>query len=91
MQQNYPLNIQQTFEYEAIIHHYEELKQQYLDTEKITRHKSLQIPRRLKTISIKNSYIRALMLYNKLPNDLKTLNTKNSIKNKIKQWIKENY
>lgn len=87
-QQNYPLNILQTFEFNAILRHYTELKQLYLDSNKITRNKNLQIPKRHKNISIKNSYIRALMLFNKLPNDLKILNSKNIIKRKIKEWIK---
>jgi hypothetical protein len=91
IQHKYPLTIEQTFVYEAIIYHYKELKDQYLNTEKITRNKSLQIPKRQKNISIKNSYIRALMLYNKLPNELKALTSKNIIKTKLKIWIKENY
>ncbi|OXU27411.1 hypothetical protein TSAR_009814, partial [Trichomalopsis sarcophagae] len=56
----------------------------------ITRHKSIQIPKRRRKISIKNSYIRALTTFNKIPKELKELISNNSRKIRIKKWIKDN-
>lgn len=84
-----PLNIEQTFSHESLQYHYNILRKKYTESNQITRNKSIQIPKRLRNISIKNSYIRAITYYNRLPIHLKTLKNKYSIKTKIKQWIKE--
>ncbi|OXU31221.1 hypothetical protein TSAR_007795 [Trichomalopsis sarcophagae] len=67
-----------------------ELKDDYLNSDKITNHKSIQIHKRLRKISIKNSYIRALTTFNKLPKELKELTSNNIRKIRIKNWIKDN-
>jgi hypothetical protein len=86
----YPLNIEQSFQYESLKYHYSELQSLYLESNSITRNRSLQIPRRYKKVSIKNSYIRAITAFNNLPNDFKTLNKSPTIKAKLKKWIKDN-
>ena len=63
--------LDQIFAYESLSYHYNELQLIYLTSNKTTRNKSMQIPRRLKTISIKNSFVRALMIFNRLPKELK--------------------
>ena len=71
-----PLNIEQTFTLESLLYHYKELEDKYIETDKVTRNKSIQIPKRYRRISIKNSYIRAITTFNKLPNELKTITNK---------------
>ena len=82
--------LDQIFAYESLSYHYNELQLIYLTSNKTTRNKSIQIPKRLKTISSKNSFIRALMIFNRLPNELKTITSIHSKKRKIKKWVKEN-
>ena len=86
----YPLNIDQLFTYESILYHHKELKDQYENSDRNTRNKSILLPRRNKTISIKYSYIRAIVYYNKLPKEMKILKITKSSKTKIKKWILEN-
>ena len=63
--------------------HYNELQLIYLTFNKTTKNKSIQIPKWLKTISSKNSFIRALMIFNHLPNELKTITSIYSKKRKL--------
>ena len=55
-----PMNIDQIFTYESLSYHYEDLQTVYINSRSTTRKKNIQIPRRCLTISIKNSYIRAI-------------------------------
>ena len=71
MYDNNPLNIEQTFTLESLLYHYKELQDKYIETDKVTRNKSIQIPKRDRRISIKNSYIRA-----KLPSTNCLMNSK---------------
>lgn len=87
----YPTNIEQTFQYESLNYHYSELQALYRESNSRTRKRSLQIPRRYKTVSIKNSYVRAITAFNKLPNELKILRTKFTMKTKLKKWVKDNF
>lgn len=87
----YPMSIEQSFQYESLSYHYNELQSLYLESNSITRNKSIQLPKRYKKVSIKNSYIRAISAFNNLPNELKTLSSKFSIKTKLKKWIKDTY
>lgn len=73
-----PLSIAQIFALEALSFNYEDLRAKL-------EKKTILIPKREKSVSNKNSYIRVIKLFNKLPNDLKNL-TKN-VKNKLKDWI----
>ena len=84
-----PIYLNQIFAYESLSYHYNELQLIYLTSNKTTRNKSIQIPERLKTISNKNSFIRALMIFNCLPNELKTITSIDSKKRKLKKWVKE--
>lgn len=87
--QNYPLNLEQLFIYNSLLHHYGELKNKYIESESITRNKNLQMPKINKTVSNKNSYIVALRTYNVLPKDLKTMSFNiSTIKIKLKNWIR---
>lgn len=88
--ENIPCNIEQQFALESILYHYETLSKKYTESNSITRNKSLQIPIRYKTISIKRSLINAIHIFNRLPNQLKTINNHIKRKNKIKKWIIEN-
>ena len=83
-----PMSIDQIFTYESLTYHYEDLQTAYINSSSTTRKKSLQIPRRYLTISIKNSYIRAITVFNNLPNELKTIRNKNSQKIKLIQWVR---
>ena len=84
-----PMSIDQIFTYESLSYHYEDLQTTYINSNSNTRKKSIQIPRRHLTVSIKNSYIRAITHFNNLPNELKTIRNKNSRKLKLKQWVRE--
>ena len=68
-----PMYLDQIFAYESLSYHYNELQLIYLTSNKTTRNKSIQISKRLKTISIKNSFVRALMIFNRLHKELKTI------------------
>ena len=83
-----PIYLDQIFAYESLSYHYNESQLIYLTSNKTTRNKSIQLPKRLKTISSKNSFIRALMIC--LPNELKTITSIYSKKRKLKKWVKEN-
>lgn len=61
------------FSLESLLYHYPELRDTYNRNQNNTRNKSIQILKITKTLSNKNSYIVAIRLYNKLPNELKTL------------------
>ena len=78
------MSIDQIFTYESLSHHYEDLQTTYINSNSNTRKKGIQIPRRHLTVSIKNSYIRAITQYNNLSIELKTIRNKNSRKLKLK-------
>ena len=85
-----PLNLEQLFAYESLIFHYKELTDKYLSSNSITRNKSILIPQRYKAISSKNSRIKAISLFNSLPNNLKNICNLTSRKTKLKRWVQEN-
>lgn len=87
--QGNPLHIQQMYELESLSFHYENLKSMHSSSKSNTRKKLIQIPIRWKTVSSKNSYIKAIELFNNLPNNLKNLTTKCK-KKKLKEWIRSN-
>ena len=75
------------------MYHYEDLKEIYKKSNSKTRNKSTQLPKTIKAISNKNSYLVALKTYNSLPKELKSLysnknNRKYTLKNKLKNYIK---
>ena len=84
-----PMSIDQIFTYESLSYHYEDLQTTYVNSNSNTRKNSIHIPRRHLTVSIKNSYIRAITQFNNLPNELKTIRNKSSRKLKLKQWVRE--
>lgn len=82
-----PLKLEQLFSFESLKYHYNELKDKFLNSNSITRNRSIQLPKRFKTISSKNSIIRAINVFNSLPNKLKTLNNEVTRKIKLKNWV----
>ena len=69
-QDDYPLTLEQLYTFESLWYHYNNLKNQFINSSSITRNKNLIIPKTKRKISNKNSYYRALMIYNQLPNEL---------------------
>ena len=80
-----PMSLDQSFSYESLTYHYEKLQVVFINSNSTTREKSIQIPKRHLTISTKNSFIRAIMQFNNLPNELKTIKHKYTKKMKLKQ------
>ena len=78
----YPIYLDQIFAYESLSYHDNELQLIYLTSNKTTRNKSIQISKRLKSISSKNSFIRALMIFNRSANELKSITSIYSKKNR---------
>ena len=90
-QTNTPLNLIQLFAYESLRYNYEEFKQQYSTSSSTTRRKVIVPPKYDKRISTKSSYIKAINIFNKLPNENKTLDLrKKSNKKKLKDWVSKN-
>lgn len=86
-----PLNLHQMFAFESLKYYYNNLKEQHENSKSKTRNKSIILPKIHKTVSNKNNYIKAIKLFNLLPNDLKKLDIDNRTNsNKIKEWIREN-
>lgn len=86
-----PLNLQQLFKYNCITYHYKNLTDKFINSTSITRNKLIIPPKYHKTISTKNSYIKAVNTFNNLPNDLKILDIRKlSNSRKIKDWIATN-
>lgn len=87
---NRPCNIEQQYALESVLYHYETLSKKFTESNSNTRNKSLQIPIRYKTISVKRSLINAILIFNRLPNQLKIINNHVKRKKEIKKWIIEN-
>ena len=66
-----PMSLDQIFSYKSLSYYYEELQSAYINSNSITRNKSIQIPRRYLNISVKSSHMRAIIQFNNLPNELK--------------------
>ena len=58
--ENTPLNIRQVFTLEALMYHYEDLKEIYKISNSKIRNKSIQLSKTEKAVSNKNSYMVAL-------------------------------
>lgn len=84
---NVPCNIEQQFALESILRHYETLSGLFAESTSVTRYKSIQLPKRTKTVSSKRSYIRAVLIFNSLPNEYKTIDNRNRRKKELKKWI----
>lgn len=85
-----PLNIKQTYTFECLKFHYTELSSIYLNSNSITRNKSIIVPRRFKSIGGKSNYVKATSIFNVLPLELKIINNVNARKIKLKKWITTN-
>lgn len=87
---NRPLKIATRFELESLSYHYLTLKNIYLKSNSITRNKTLALPKISKTVGFKDSLVRAIKLFNMLPNELKILSSSvDKIKNTLRQWLQE--
>ena len=75
-----PISLDKIFSYESLYYHYEELQSAFINSNSTTRKQSIQIPRRHLTVSTENSSIRAIMQFNNLPNELKTIRHKHTKK-----------
>ena len=65
----------QNYELISLLYHYENLIIQYATSNSVivTRNKSLKFPKGLQTVSSKKSYNKAIMLFNILLNEFKTI------------------
>lgn len=84
------LSVSQLGHYEALRYYYNTLKYNFENNKSTTRNKNLILSKRCKNISGKNSYIVAVKLFKKLPNNLKVLQNAGIVKKSLKKWIKCN-
>lgn len=75
--------IKQLYISKCILFHYCSLTNIYINSLSTTRNKKISIPLYRKTISKKNSIYSATKYFNMLPNECKTLNVSNKIKQKM--------
>lgn len=86
-----PMSIKQIFACESLLYFYNINKQKFICNNSCTRNKLIQLPKIHKSALKKSSAIKAINTYNELPKEYKTLDvTKNLIKSKLKDWIKNN-
>lgn len=89
-EQEKPLEVRQIFVVNAIVYLYSDLKSEYQSKLVDTRSKSVLLPRNTLSIGQRSFVYYAKKYYNKLPNELKTLNINNkTIKNKLKKVIRD--
>lgn len=89
---NYPLSIEQLHALESISSHYDEFKDEFINSSSKTRFKLKQLPDIKKTAFRNSSFIVAIKVFNLIPNELKVIDSgKKTIKKKLKKWICKNY
>lgn len=82
------LNFDQLYIMRCICYHYDNMREIYISSTSVTRHKLIEIPKMNKRIKEKDSLITAIRYYNKLPSELKSLTcTKKCIKNKMSEYV----
>lgn len=90
--QNNPMNLEKLYAYESLLFHYVDLKTKYQNSSSKTRNKNIIIPKFKKKVSNKKCYLKAISVFNLLPNELKTLHIDKAWqKKKLKNWIITNY
>lgn len=82
--------LEQLFTYESLIYDYTSLSNTNKYYKSTIENKSILLSKRNKTIMIKDSYIQAITTFNSLPNELKLVKNKCSVKRKLKAWEREN-
>lgn len=87
---NTTFNLDQLYAFESLNFHYNKLRETYSKSISITRNKSILLPKICKTVGSKSSYIKAITIYNSLPNNLKALNNQIARKTALKKWILAN-
>ena len=85
-----------SFTLEALMYHYQDLKEIYKKSNNKTKNKSIQLPKTKKAVSNKNSYMVTQKTYNSLPKESKSVysnknNRKYTLRNKLKNYIKSTY
>lgn len=86
------LDTRQLFALKSLIFNFKNKTTSNIDHCYQTRHKmsSVHVPKMLKTIGQRSFTYLIPKIYNKLPENLKIVNSLNMFKNKIKMWILEN-
>ena len=78
------LNIKETFIINSISCYHKNLRIQYINNSSNTRYKLIKLPKIKKSIGANRSHITAIRYFNKLPKQLKTIETSSkNLKNKI--------
>ena len=86
-----PCNLRQLFTFESLQYYYELLKENFLESNRVTRNKSIKLPGTKKAVSNKMSSTEAIKTFNSLPNELKTLQVnRKATKQTLKKWIQQN-
>lgn len=84
------LSIHQNYRLKILLHQYENLKNETIKSNSITRNKNIIKPKARLEVGKKRMLFNAIDFFNNLPNHLKTLTSgKNTIKGKLKKWILE--
>lgn len=89
---NRPMSINQLYNFNCLRFHYNEMKETFETSMQHTRFKLIPVPPIKQELGRKNSKYRAICIFNKLPNPLKVLTSKEStISKTLKKWILSNY
>ena len=86
---NRPLNIRQVFIMQALLYQYDELRAEYAQNPINTRYKSIKLICQPLTIGQRCYTYYVKKYFNKLPNNIKNLDSKSLLKKKIKEIIRE--
>ena len=82
-------SLETLYKAKCILHHYNSLSEQFINSTSKTRNKSIALPRYNKTTAQNNSIYTGVKYFNKLPNELKVLDgLNNSISQKILKYLK---
>lgn len=84
-----PLYIKQVFVLNSIMYQYNELRNEHLEQQYNTRHRSVILPRHSLTIGQRSYIYYAIKYFNKLPNHIKNLEVNKKNKCKVKEFIKK--
>ena len=85
------INIHESYVVNTVTYYHKNLKSMYLDSTSITRNKSIILPKTYKRIGANRSYITAIKNFNKLPKNLKLIETSAKLlKNKIFRTLLHN-
>ena len=89
MNLKWPLNLKQTYALHCLTKNYNELHKWFNNSKSITRNKSYIIPKNTLVVGSKSQKDTAIKIFNKFPNNPKSLDNKNNTK-LLKNWIQSN-